>query len=97
MKTPPLSNATRLVSLLLFASVVISRSDENWPEFRGPDSRGLPAQGANPPVEWSARKNIAWKADVPGLGWSSPIVWGGKIFLTSAARVAGDEQPQMGL
>jgi len=34
---------------------------------------------------------------VPGLGWSSPIVWGGKVFLTTAARIAGDEPPQMGL
>jgi hypothetical protein len=44
MKTPSPSITTLLVSSLLFASVVTSRGDENWPEFRGPDSRELPAQ-----------------------------------------------------
>jgi len=84
------------LAVLLLVSPVALHADD-WPQFRGPGSRGLPAEGAKLPAEWSMEKNIAWKAEVPGLGWSSPIVWGGKIFLTSAARVAGDEPPQMGL
>ena len=36
------------------------------------------------PDSWSATENVAWKADVPGVGWSSPVVWGDHIFLTSA-------------
>lgn len=95
-------SASVLSSVAAFVAVAIpsqasAAEESNWPQFRGPGSRGLPAEGAKPPVEWSAEKNIAWTTDVPGLGWSSPVVWGGKIFITSAARVAGDEKPQMGL
>ena len=68
----------------------------NWPQFRGPQANGL-SPSKTLPTEWSADKNIAWTADVPGLGWSSPVVWGDKIFLTTASRVAGDEKPQVGL
>lgn len=82
---------------LLLLSSLITASAENWPQFRGPGSRGLPADTAKPPAEWSADKNIAWKADVPGLGWSSPIVWDGKIFITTVTRDAGDEKAEMGL
>jgi outer membrane protein assembly factor BamB len=62
-------------------SVALGASD--WPQFRGPsgqghsDERGLP-------VEWSESKNVAWKARVPGLGWSSPVVNGNLVWLTTA-------------
>jgi outer membrane protein assembly factor BamB len=86
-----------LIAALLSLQTLALSADTNWPQFRGPGSQGLPAEGERLPVEWSAEKNIGWKTEVPGLGWSSPVVWGGKIFVTSAARVAGDEKPQMGL
>lgn len=69
---------------------------ENWPQLRGPRSDGL-SESTLLPSEWSEGKNIAWKVDVPGLGWSSPIVWDGKIFLTAVTRDAGDEKVQPGL
>ena len=91
----------QFLSLLITAAIglasVALSADSNWPQFRGPGSRGLPADGARLPVEWSEEKNIAWKVDVPGLGWSSPVVWGGRIFITSATRLAGDEPPQVGM
>ena len=82
-----------LLAAFAFAS---AHAAENWPQFRGPRSDGL-SESRTLPAAWNATENIAWKADVPGLGWSSPIVWGGKVFLTTAARTAGDEPPQMGL
>ncbi|HEY2573963.1 MAG TPA: PQQ-binding-like beta-propeller repeat protein [Verrucomicrobiaceae bacterium] len=84
-----------LAAMVLGIAATITAAD-NWPQFRGPRSDGL-SEGKNLPDSWSATENIAWKIATPGLGWSSPIVWDGKIFLTSAARIAGDEPPQMGL
>lgn len=63
---------------------------EDWPEFRGPTGEGVSA-GKNPPVEWSAGKNVAWKAAVPGLGWSSPVVSGGRVYLTTAVAKQGSD------
>lgn len=55
---------------------------ENWPRFRGPTGQGVSTE-TNLPTKWSATENIAWKASIPGLGWSSPIVWGDRVFLTT--------------
>ena len=55
---------------------------ENWPRFRGPNGQNVSA-AVGLPVEWSTGENIAWKIEIPGSGWSSPIVWDNKIFLTS--------------
>jgi outer membrane protein assembly factor BamB len=55
----------------------------NWPQFRGTHTDGL-AEGATLPESWSATENVVWKAELPGWGWSSPVVWGQKIFLTAA-------------
>lgn len=54
-----------------------------WPEFRGPTGMGN-SSATNVPVTWSATNNVAWKAAVPGKGWSSPVISDGKIFITSA-------------
>lgn len=55
----------------------------DWPQFRGPDGAGL-AGGDKLPIEWAADKNIAWKTKLPGYGWSSPIVIGDKVIVTTA-------------
>ena len=62
---------------------VVPAHAENWPQFRGPDGQGH-SSAENLPTEWSGTKNVAWKQDIPGEGWSSPVVWNGRIFLTSA-------------
>jgi outer membrane protein assembly factor BamB len=60
-----------------------AQSGENWPGFRGPTGQGLSADPA-PPLEWSAESNVLWKTPIPGEGWSSPIVWNDRVFVTAA-------------
>src|SRR5262245_45284096 len=56
---------------------------ENWPRFRGPNGNAV--NNAQPlPTKWSVTKNIHWKTPIPGEGFSSPIIWKDRIFLTSA-------------
>jgi outer membrane protein assembly factor BamB len=70
-----------LTLIVPFFSLASSASD--WPQFRGPDSTGI-SSDKKLPTEWGADKNIAWSRSIPGTGWSSPIVWGDKVFVTSA-------------
>jgi outer membrane protein assembly factor BamB len=70
-------------------------AEENWPQFRGP-SAGV-AEGKDLPDEWSTTRNVVWKVDVPGRGWSSPVVWGERIFLTTVVRDGETEAPKKGL
>ena len=58
-------------------------SAENWPRFRGPNGQGISSE-TDLPVTWSAKDNVNWSADIPGKGWSSPIVYKDHIFLTTA-------------
>ncbi len=71
--------------LVLAAAVCVSHSamSENWPSWRGPTGNGLSSE-KNLPVEWSPEKNVAWKLALPGPAGASPVVWGERIFLTSA-------------
>jgi outer membrane protein assembly factor BamB len=55
----------------------------DWPQFRGPNGSAT-SDDKRLPAEWSKEKNIAWKAKVPGYGWSCPVVWGDKVFVTTA-------------
>src|SRR5438093_10710274 len=56
---------------------------DDWPQFRGPDGQGHAAAAALP-LTWSEQENVAWKVAIPGLGWSSPVIQGGRIWLTTA-------------
>ncbi|HZI86770.1 MAG TPA: PQQ-binding-like beta-propeller repeat protein, partial [Pyrinomonadaceae bacterium] len=69
-----------LTTLALFDSTVDAG---NWPQWRGPDGQGISTE-KNLPTVWSATKNIKWKTPIAGRSHSSPIVWGNKIFLTTA-------------
>jgi outer membrane protein assembly factor BamB len=84
-----------IVSLLLFATSEGDPADNSWPAFRGLNA-GL-SHGKGLPDTWSAAKNVAWKTEIPGKGWSSPVVWGNRIFLTSAVREGKGEEPKKGL
>jgi outer membrane protein assembly factor BamB len=68
---------------LLLSAHSAAAQTVNWPQFRGPHVDGL-AAGGSLPETWSATENVVWKTDVSGWGWSSPIVWGKRIFLTTA-------------
>jgi outer membrane protein assembly factor BamB len=57
-----------------------------WPKWRGPDDNGVARTDA--PLHWSDTENIKWKATIPGRGHSSPVLWGDKIFLTTAVPTA---------
>ena len=57
--------------------------EANWPTWRGPLQTGE-APGAKPPVEWDEKTNVRWKVALPGLGHSTPIIWGDRIYLTTA-------------
>lgn len=80
--------------VLLLAAAPYARAD-NWPEFRGPTGQGH-VRGRLP-IEWSATKNVVWKQAIPGVGWSSPIVDDGRIFLTAAIAVAGPNRKDQSL
>jgi outer membrane protein assembly factor BamB len=56
---------------------------DDWPQFRGPNGSAASA-GTHLPDKWDTDKNVAWKAKLPGYGWSSPIIWGDKVFVTTA-------------
>jgi outer membrane protein assembly factor BamB len=58
---------------------------ENWPGFRGPGRQGI-SQEKGVPLEWSPTSNVAWKTPIPGQGWSSPIVFGDRVFVTTATE-----------
>jgi outer membrane protein assembly factor BamB len=68
---------------------------ENWPGFRGPGSLPV-ADNPRLPDRWSKTENVEWVAEVPGVGWSSPIVWGRKVFLTSATSDRPMKEPSLG-
>ena len=72
-------------------------SGEDWPQWRGPSSNGVSSE-TNVPERWSADSNIVWKASLAGLGGSSPIVMGNRVFVTSqigTADVRGGSHPQL--
>ena len=58
---------------------------DDWPQFRGPTGQGISSE-RKLPVHWGAGSNVVWRSAVPGEGWSSPIVWKDKVFLTSASE-----------
>ena len=82
--------------LPLLVLTALAFASDNWPQFRGPASNGV-ADDPALPDKWSATENVVWKTEIPGLGWSSPIVWGNTIFLTSVVNSGETEKPKKGL
>ena len=68
-----------VVAFIIFSSF----KTDNWPQFRGPQSNQLTTEKTLP-LEWNDEKNLLWKIELPGRGWSCPIVWGNKVFVTNA-------------
>ena len=77
-----LLNKNLLVPVAAFI-ILSSFKTDNWPQFRGPESNQLTTEKTLP-LEWSDEKNLLWKIELPGRGWSCPIVWGNKVFVTNA-------------
>lgn len=72
-------------------------ADDNWPRFRGSNATGVAEDNAGLPTTWSQTENISWVTDVPGWGWSNPIVWGNKVFLSTVVSEEKNRTPDKGL
>jgi len=73
-----------LLSAVLPLVPSLHAGDEGWPSWRGPRGNGVAASDARPPLTWSETENVRWKVELPGLGNSSPVVRGERIYLTAA-------------
>ena len=80
-----------LVALLAAAAPAVA--GQNWPQWRGPLGTGV-SPDARPPVEWSETKNVRWKTALSGLGHSTPIVWGDRVYVTTAVPYGEPVEPK---
>ena len=86
----PSSEASKLADLAV--------SSANWPSFRGTGARGI-ADGQGIPIQWDveAQENFLWKTPIAGLGLSSPVIWGDRLYITSAVSEDADSSLKIGL
>src|SRR5918993_292766 len=84
-----------LMCLLLLGSAAVHGKDDAWPQFRGPDSNPVGADGRLAD-RWSKTENVEWSREVPGRGWSSPIVTGDRVYLTTVTTEGKSKPPQTG-
>ena len=82
--TAPIS-VKPIFSLLVLTAVIPGAHLADWPQFRGPDGQGH-SKATGIPVEWSDTKNVKWKMPIPGQGYSSPVISGDQIWMTSAEK-----------
>lgn len=73
----------------------IAAVDAHWPQWRGPNGTGAATVDATPPTTWTDTENVAWKTAIPGRGHSTPIIWGDRIFLTTAIPTGRKLAPKM--
>ncbi len=89
----------RLLVLMMVSAfgggAALAAETQNWPQYRGAQSDGL-GEGATLPETWSQTENVVWKTRDPGWGWSSPIVWGKRVFVTSAVGEKELPTPHVG-
>lgn len=81
----------------MLVALPVAVRGEDWPGFRGPGARGVAADSPRLPARWSATDNVLWKRDLPGRGWSSPVVHGRRVILTTAVASEPLEEPRRGL
>jgi outer membrane protein assembly factor BamB len=86
---------TFAAGLAMLAATALSASDR-WPQFRGMDAGAIADDPALPDT-WTATQNVQWSLDLPGLGWSSPVVWGDHVFVTSVISSGKATAPQRGI
>jgi outer membrane protein assembly factor BamB len=68
-----------------FYQLALSSQTQDWPEFRGPTGQGH-SEMRGLPLNWSENRNVRWKVTIPGSGWSSPVIQGDRIWLTTATE-----------
>src|SRR6267142_3586389 len=77
--------ASSAIVLAMAAFLASGAKGDSWPQFRGPDGQGN--SGARDlPLAWSEEKNVKWKTAIHGRSWSSPVIWGEQIWLTTATE-----------
>lgn len=81
---------------ILAAMTLHAAGPDEWPQFRGPGGSGV-ADRSTLPERWSTKDNVAWSVDVPGRGWSSPIVWRDRVFVTTAVNDGPFKAPSTGI
>ncbi len=85
------------LATLTLGPLALSAADEsNWPQFRGSKALGV-SDNPDLPNKWGPTENVLWKRDIAGRGWSSPVVWGNRVFLTTAINEEKTEEPKKGL
>src|SRR5262245_37338805 len=80
------------VMAIAVAALSTVSAQDNWAKFRGPRS-GVVSDDPALPVRWSVNSNVAWKFDVPGFPWGSPIVWGNYVFVTTV--ISDEPRPEI--
>ncbi|HEX8028346.1 MAG TPA: PQQ-binding-like beta-propeller repeat protein [Vicinamibacterales bacterium] len=77
-----------VVAVMVLACANGAAAQADWPQFRGPDGQGHSLERGLP-LEWGESRNVRWKSPIAGLGWSSPVVSNGKVWLTTAVEQRG--------
>src|SRR5262245_17607187 len=90
-----LSGVTAIACVLFLASSAAQGQGLAWPQFRGPDSNPVGTH-ARLAERWSKTENVEWSQEIPGRGWSSPIVTADKVFLTTVTTEGKSKPPQTG-
>ncbi|MEZ6128225.1 MAG: PQQ-binding-like beta-propeller repeat protein [Planctomycetaceae bacterium] len=86
-----MSRSRILPGLLLLSAALPLEAADRWPEWRGTTGQGV-SDATNLPTRWSEEENVAWKTAVPGLGWSTPVIADGVVYLTTATHVPASKE-----
>ena len=86
---------TSVVWVLILVSLTVYGQGIAWPQFRGPDANPV-GRHARLADRWSKTENVEWSQEIPGRGWSSPIVTGGKVYVTPVTTDGKSKPPQTG-
>src|SRR5262245_4555446 len=76
---------------LVLGSVSTATAADSWTQWRGPTGQGI-ATVSGLPVTWSEKENVAWRTELPGKGWSSPVIDGNEIWMTTALEFAASPE-----
>ncbi|MSR53360.1 MAG: serine/threonine protein kinase [Gemmataceae bacterium] len=86
----------RQLAIVFLVPLAPVASASDWPQFRGPGGTGVITDSTLPPQRWTTTENVAWKYEVPGYGWSCPIVVGGRVYVTSCVGQTKMPAPKTG-
>jgi len=89
--------AATFTAVIATSAWAAPKPEETWPGFRGHDMSGVAPPSVSVPDRWSATQNVKWAVPIAGNGWSSPIVWGDTVFITSAISSGAFKKPTPGL